>query len=605
VSEPTAPSEGPVWADVIGVEPGTANRIRVRLDALSIGGNAPMKLDPFGITAIVGSNNSGKSTLLRQLRDVLNSGPQAIQNDPIKMATGVQINAAGTSADFFAWLTENAHYIETPPGQYGRGIFRYGHQGVDVLSAAAQWDSLNNAQSLGALSQVFAFSANGDNRFQYAQAAGARAEGTDPPSEPLHHLQDDRELFRKLSDLSQRVFNQPLTLDDSGISLRIRMGRSTVTVPRLDESRREYAKALAQLAPLDVQGDGVKAFFSLFVPLIAATYSIVIVDEPEAFLHPPQAFAAGKAMGEIAKSSEVQVILATHDKDFLAGVLASNAPLRLARLQRNESDVAVRDVAASALRDLWQERLLRYSNVLSGLFHRLVVICEGEQDCHFYQAALEDYIESRADTEPVSVAASDVLFVPTNGKAAMAQVAGIVHAAGVPTVIVPDLDVLDDEAIISRMVTTLGGDWEKFAADFRATVTPIERRNVAPKVKALRDDLNEYLDEILDADSDAALDSDHKDRIDRIMRTSQSDWALVKVAGVSVFRGNQREAADRLLRDLAALGVVPLEVGSLESFAPTFAKNRKWLPRALEVEAHRSTQAKFLIQRILEGRFLP
>lgn len=605
LSEPTTASEAPRWAEIVGVELGTADRVRVRLDSLSIGGNTPMKLDPFGITAIVGSNNSGKSTLLRQLRDVLNSGPQVLQNEPFKMATGVQINALGTSADFFAWLTENAHYVETPPGGYGRGIFRHGQQGVEVLSAAAQWDSLNDAQSLGALGRVFSFSANGDNRFQYAQAANARGEGADPPTEPLHHLQDDRGLFRRLDDLSQRVFNQPLTLDDSGSSLRIRMGRSTVAVPRLDESRREYAKSLAQLPPLDVQGDGVKAFFSLFVPLLAATYSIVIVDEPEAFLHPPQAFAAGKAMGEIAKSSEVQVILATHDKDFLAGVLASNAPLRVARLQRNESGIGVRDVSASALKDLWQERLLRYSNVLSGLFHRLVVICEGEQDCHFYQAALEDYLESRAKTDPVPLAATDVLFVPTNGKAAMAQVAGIVNAAGVPTVIVPDLDVLDDEAVISRMVTTLGGDWAKFVADFRATVSPIQRRNVAPKVKALRDDLIEYLNEIVDADANGVLNSDHKDRIDRIMRTSQSDWALVKIAGVSVFRGNQREAAERLLKELGDLGIVPIEVGSLESFAPTFAKNRRWLPRALDVEAHRSDQARSLIERILRGRFIP
>ncbi|MFF2345952.1 ATP-dependent endonuclease [Pseudarthrobacter sp. NPDC058119] len=601
--EGAVPSEGPNWVEILGVEIGNAERARVRLRSLSIGGNAPLKLDPFGITAIVGSNNSGKSTLLRQLRDVLAAGPQALQNFPHKMATGVQINSVGSSADFLAWLTENAHYAEALPGQYGRGIFRYGHHSVEVLNAEAQWNGLNNAQSLGALAPIFSFSANGDNRFQYAQPAPARAEGSDPPSEPLHHLQDDRDLFRKLSELSQRVFNQPLTLDDSGSSLRIRMGRSAVTVPRLDESRREYAKALAQLPSLDVQGDGVRAFFSLFVPLMAATYAIVIVDEPEAFLHPPQAFAAGKAMGEIAKLSEVQVILATHDKDFLAGVLASNAPLRIARLQRNGSDVVVRDVAASALQDLWQERLLRYSNVLSGLFHRLVVICEGEQDCHFYQAALEDYLESRADTDPVPLAASDVLFVPTNGKAAMAQVAGIVSAAGVPTVIVPDLDVLDDKTIISRMVTTLSGDWERYAADFMATTTPIERRNAPPKVQALKDDLDGYLDEVLDADSDAVLDQDHKEKIDRILRTSESDWALVKVAGISVFRGNQRQAADRLLKELAALGIVPLEVGSLESFAPTFAKNRRWLPRALETGAHRSAQARSLVERILQGCF--
>jgi predicted ATPase len=604
VSERSTVDDHPDWADVFGFATGCAQNVHVRLESLSIGGNEPLKIDPYGVTAIVGSNNSGKSTLLRQLRDVLSAGPQALQNDPVKLATDVRLNVAGSTADLFEWFTENAHFIAPNPGRYGRGTFQYGPHSVDVDRIERQWENLKSAGGLGDLAALFSFSADGDNRFQYAQRASARGAGTDPPSEPLHHLQDDRILLQRLSDLSQRVFNQPLTLDDSGSSVELRMGHSSATVPRLDESRREYARALAQLPTLENQGDGVRAFFSLFIPLIAATYSIVIVDEPEAFLHPPQAFAAGKALGEIAKASQVQVVLATHDKDFLAGVLASSAPLQIARLQRNGTDVLVRDVAASALQELWKERLLRYSNVLSGLFHRLVVICEAEQDCNFYQAALEDYLESRLDSDPVLLSASDVLFVPTNGKAAMAQVAKIVHAAGVPTVIVPDLDVLDDKAIISRMVRTLGGEWGDYDSDFLTATRPIKRRNIAPKVETLKTDLNDYLDTILSDDVEAVLEAEHKDKINRIMRAAESDWAVVKVAGISVFTGEQLQAANRILDGLATLGIVPVEIGSLESFAPEFPKNRSWLPSALGANAHRTEKAKSLVERILRGRFL-
>ena len=268
MSERSTLDDHPEWADVFGLTSGCANDVHVRLESLSIGGNEPLKLDPYGVTAVVGSNNSGKSTLLRQLRDVLSSGPQTLQNDPVKLATDVKLNVAGSTADLFEWFTENAHFIEPYPGQYGQGAFRYGPNAVEVHTIPSQWEGIKNSGALVNLAGLFSFSADGSNRFQYAQGTSARGAGTDPPSEPLHHFQDDRALFRKLSELSQRVFNQPLTLDDSGSSLQIRMGDSSVTVPRLNESRREYAEALSHLPSLENQGDGVRAFFSLFIPLI-------------------------------------------------------------------------------------------------------------------------------------------------------------------------------------------------------------------------------------------------------------------------------------------------------------------------------------------------
>lgn len=591
----------PAWLPE-GTKLGDPGNVQVHIESVSIDGDT-VALEPYGVTAIVGANNSGKSTLLRHLRSAVHSGPQALIHEPIKLINHVQIRKSGTPEDFLAWLVQNTHHTPTSTGNYGSGTLQYGNAAVEAETVLHHWNAIGEGQSLAGLASFFTFSAEGNSRFQHSYGVSARGEGTAPPSEPLHQFQDNRALFTKLNELSQRVFNQELTLDDSGTTLRLRMGRVDVPVPRLDESRRAYAQALSQLPTLEEQGDGVKAFLSLFIPLIAASYSIVIVDEPEAFLHPPQALAAGKALGEIAAASKVQVILATHDKDFLAGVLASNAPLRIARIQRAGTKVAVRTIPAVDLRSLWEERLLRYGNVLSGLFHQLVVVCESEQDCHFYQAALEEYL-----TDPevaVPLAAADVLFVPTNGKAAMSQVAKIVSAAGVPTVIVPDLDVLDDSAIISKMVKTLGGDWNDFSSDFSLVVGPIERKNSAVKVQDLQGDLNVYLDELLKSDDQVLFAADHKEHINRIMRTSESGWAPIKVAGIAMFRGQQREAADRLLSRLAKVGIVPIEGGSLESFAPAFAKNRNWLPKALESGAHQTSEARKLVSRILAGRFTP
>lgn len=144
-----------------------------------------------------------------------------------------------------------------------------------------------------------------------------------------------------------------------------------------------------------------------------------------------------------------------------------------------------------------------------------------------------------------------------------------------------------------------------FESDFLAVTRPIRRRNIAPKVEVLKTDLNEFLDTVLSENAEAVLEAAHKDKINRIMRAAESDWAMVKVAGISLFQGEQKQAADRLLERLAILGIVPVEIGSLESFAPEFPKNRGWLPSALGSNAHRSEKAKALVERILGGRFLP
>lgn len=595
-------TDAPEWALASGLQPGDPLNARIRVSSISISGET-IALESSGVTAIIGSNNSGKSTLLRQIKNVLMNGWQHMQYDHVRLLTGLDLSVEGSDTDFLSWANIHADFRLPRTGEPGVGYFDIGGTSLELNSLRDNWNQLSRNHSLGTLASTFLFSVEGSDRFQYASGASARNEGTDPAVHPIHRFQDNRELFLQLSDLSRRVFSQPLTLDESGHNLRIRIGESRVQIPRLNESRREYSSALAQLPPLDSQGDGVRAFFGLFVPLLGGTQSIILVDEPEAFLHPPQAFAAGKALGELAQQSDVQVILATHDKDFLAGVLASESPLHIARLQRSDKATTVKSVRPSALKEIWEERLLRYSNVLSGLFHRLVVVCEGEQDCHFYQAVLEEHIRQAQDPT-LRISETDVLFVPTNGKAAMARIARILHGAGVPTVILPDLDALDQTTIIKNMVESLDGNWATYQADFSAVQGGVNRRKRAPRLELIKADLERLLDEALLSDSNAVMTSEVKDQIANILRTHESDWEIIKRTGVGFFNGLPRQAIDRLLGNLASLGVVPVPVGTLESYAPSFSKNRQWLEKALASDAHKTPAAQQLIAAVLDGRWM-
>lgn len=48
-------------------------------------------------------------------------------------------------------------------------------------------------------------------------------------------------------------------------------------------------------------GDGVKCFVGLCLSILACPFRIVLIDEPEAFLHPPTAYSLGRNLSQWAK----------------------------------------------------------------------------------------------------------------------------------------------------------------------------------------------------------------------------------------------------------------------------------------------------------------
>ncbi len=47
------------------------------------------------------------------------------------------------------------------------------------------------------------------------------------------------------------------------------------------------------------QGDGVKSFIGILISVMAAPFFFLLIDEPDAFLHPPQALLMGAMLAEL------------------------------------------------------------------------------------------------------------------------------------------------------------------------------------------------------------------------------------------------------------------------------------------------------------------
>lgn len=584
------------WPEAAG---GNAADARTWLHDLRLPNGDPIELHAPGATVIVGANNAGKSTLLRQLNLALQSGPAHLDANPPRIVGTVGLVRQFATNDLIHWLAGQATLVDRP-AIHGGDYFASAGAQLSAQAVRAGAHSVGH-DHLPDLYQSMVFFADATSRLGYAFNSPGRNEIEEPPSTHLHRFQDDRELFRRLSALSERVFGRPLLLDDfAGASIRVRVGTVDLPIPARDQPIGAFGRAVSQLPPLDAQGDGMRSFFGVMIPVLAGAQQIILVDEPEAFLHPPQARALGRELASAAWQRGAQLIVATHDKDFISGVLDAEGELSIVRLLRTDTSTSRTQPSPERLRHLRDDRLLRYSNVLNGLFAQLVVLCESDQDCRFYEAALDHYVSEHADDAAIhTVPASDVIFIPVNGKGGFANFIPSLQELAVPTVVIPDLDLLKSREQTSALFEMLGGEWALVERDYRVATDSRRRASSRKTVRAVLDATVAVLDPIASVEPDKRYDGAVRETVEEILSAGSDPWADAKRSGVRAFSGDEYSALSSLVAALDARGVILVQVGELERFAPDLAKNRSWLPSAIASGAFASTEAQTLIARVM------
>ncbi|MGW7076920.1 ATP-dependent nuclease [Streptomyces sp. NPDC054866] len=544
-----------------------------------------------GVTVIVGSNNAGKTTLIRELVNHLAAPPGEDPNS-YKIIKSIDLGEQSSVKDLMAWFLTNATYkIEGHQRGFVRGVRQ---NAFNVETTMNFWRTGTiGKERLWELSQYLVHHSTPFDRAGQVGGANIRTNFTDPPQTPMHYFQDYDHLREEIDSYSQRVFGEPLTVDYLSASSHFRVGRTEMPAPPVDNVTQEYRRELATLPSLHEQGDGMKSLLGLLIPLVTTPFPIVLVDEPEAFLHPPQAVALGKILGELAQAKGMQIVLATHDKNLLAGLLGSRTEVSVVRIDRRGSKVRSSQLKNESLRELWENPTLKYSNALDGLFHKLVVIAEADPDCRFYAAALESLLQGTEDAFPYP--ADDVLFVPSGGLGEMPKLARALRELSVPVVVSPDMDIFSDSAMVKKMVTTLGGSWGHFEAldrKLRAPFsTPKSPRTVGVVLTAIQSALQGHEGE--------KYASEHKKFVEAELFTD-SVWREVKKYGVKGFPGESRTAALHFLEEASKFGFVPVHAGELESLSDVpVSKGPAWLPAALTARSHETTDAQRHIRNIL------
>lgn len=594
----TSTEDLPDWARRAGItQLGDERALSFRVSRIELTTGEAIVPPGIGVTAIVGGNNAGKSTLLRQIYWSLTS-PHNFPNEQVQVVSRIELDRSGTVEDWLAWLGSHASIRELPPHQGGDHFSRPNAPQINVPTASASWAAHQEGWHVS-VAPYFTHYAETMARLGQLGGVAQRGDVAEPASAPLHQLQDNAASLDRLNALSERIFRSPITLDDYSGNMRLRLGSPTVERPISGESQLEYRKALSRLRPLEEQGDGMKSLLGLLLPLVAGTYRVVIVDEPEAFLHPPQAYALGLELGSIARDTETQIILATHDRNLLAGLLSSGTDLSVVRVNREGNDTKISQLSPNSVKELWDDPVLRYTNVLDGLFHQRVVIAEADRDCRFFGAALDSW----PGDDPLPVPSNDVHFVPSNGKAGISRLVSVLQAVSVPVVASPDLDVLNDETIMKGLVAALGGDWSAYAQDYKVATAAFRAPREPLKLSHIRAAMLAVLDAELENDPGATLSSNVRQQLRDALRTKDSPWADLKQYGELAFRGEAALAAQKLFAALDTLGLIMVRVGELEGFAPTLgvAKGKEWLPAAIQAGAHKDAPARDHVRRLVSA----
>lgn len=256
-------------------------------------------LRPGKLTIVIGPNNGGKSQFLKDITTKISS-PRAVtpslSNSRIealptwhaaldKMASILKVDDQGQLV--FDRLSPEL----TAPKQ-----FRHSQSMVQQFMVSDSVHSHDGIQesALEIFGSFFLANLGTETRLNLVnRQTSARQDISGPGSVPAAMQTAEQGIRDWINQQVRGAFENDLIVDDSAsFQIGLVLGKEEDISTHYKERR----DALASLPKTEEQGDGVRAFCGVVAAAATTDRSIILIDEPEAFLHPPQALLMGKAL---------------------------------------------------------------------------------------------------------------------------------------------------------------------------------------------------------------------------------------------------------------------------------------------------------------------
>jgi len=536
----------------------------VSIKSILFSDGSKIELSKNDIVVLVGPNNCGKSVALM---NVYNKASNSV--NPGLVIKEIELAKEGSDEELITWIKqvstiESENTLDPIYSRMG------GRASENQLKSS--WNNIQNG--LGSLFPFFVYHLSTESRLQAANAA-TNIPQKDPPSHPIHYLLYDDDIEKLVSSYFKQAFGQDLIVHrNAGGSVPLHCGDRPVPKEGEDRVSKNYLKDVEKLVTLHTQGDGMRSFVGVLLHSLIVDHSTILIDEPEAFLHPPQARLIGKMLVAEAPESR-QLFVATHSGDLIRGLLdASSTRVRIIRIQRDENINYVKQLDNSGIEEIWGDPLLRHSNILDGLFHEKVIVCESDSDCRFYSSVMDAIFEN---TDNISK--PDFMFTHCGGKDRIPIVLHALRRLGVPVKVITDFDVLNNESLLKELYSILLGDWDQVKTYWVTVRNSIESKKTENSAKEIIKEITNVLEDI----EENVFPTNEKTKIIEIMKKS-SPWSIAKTLGKNyVPNGEPTQAYNNLVNEFKKRGLFIVEVGELERFVKSVGQHgTKWVNKVLE-----------------------
>jgi hypothetical protein len=253
--------------------------------------------------------------------------------------------------------------------------------------------------------------------------------------------------------------------------------------------------------------------------------------------------------------------------------------VQIIRLTRSEGRFSAHLVPAEALSEALRRPTLKAESVLDGIFSQAVVVVEADGDRSVYQAVWETLDRMRLD----------VHFATVGGTGGIADTCGLYRTLRIPVAVIADLDMIVDEARISRVLASLIPTQlvrDKLVAACTDVASAI--RQLPPTIVAT--DLQSELVGI------AARRMDWSQRDDVDLRRTLRDLSnrldrmgRLKRGGLAAYDGALRHRLENVITELRQHGLFLVPVGELEEWLAGYSlgvsksDKRAWSNAAAEL----------------------
>jgi predicted ATPase len=334
------------------------------------------------------------------------------------------------------------------------------------------------------------------------------------------------QLRENLREIVFDALGDYLTFDPTGGgTIRLRLSqRKPEDVEEEQSLTQRAANFHAKAALLGQASDGAKAFCGIMAEVMAGKPDLLLIDEPEAFLHPTLSFKLAKNLAKQMAGSQKRLFVSTHSPNFLMGCVSAGVPVNVVRLTYRNRVATARILPSDELRKAMRNPLLRSAGVLSALFYENVVVTEGDTDRAFYHEINERLLSQ----DQPDLGIPNCLFLNGTGKDQIPTIMGMLRSFGIPAAGIYDLDFIGQ-----------GGTEQS------------KRLKAASLPEAIRNGLGST-------------------RLAVLNSLQGKDQNYKRKGGLTLLSGHERESADLYLKTLSEYGVFLVPNGEVESWLSEF-----------------------------------